>query len=78
MCGTLVKVVKGITNKSDEEVLDIVSLRFAKNDDMESFVGGLMEADEALQLLDCDDIRVISRRTFFCFVVQGCVRCMAL
>ena len=61
MCGTLVKVVKGITNKSDEEVLDIVSLRFAKNDDMESFVGALMEADEALQLLDRDDIRVIKQ-----------------
>ena len=55
------KVVKGITNKSDEEVLDIVSLRFAKNDDMESFVGALMEADEALQLLDRDDIRVIKQ-----------------
>ena len=61
MCGTLVKVVKDITNKSDEEVLDIVSLRFAKNDDMESFVGALMEADEALQLLDRDDIRVIKQ-----------------
>ena len=61
MCGTLVKVVKGITNKSEEEVLDIVSLRFAKNDDMESFVGALMEADEALQLLDRDDIRVIKQ-----------------
>ena len=59
------KVVKGITNKSDEEVLDIVSLRFAKNDDMESFVGALMEADEALQLLDRDDIRVIKQENLF-------------
>ena len=65
------KVVKGITNKSDEEVLDIVSLRFAKNDDMESFVGALMEADEALQLLDRDDIRVIRQENLFFLLFKG-------
>ena len=61
------QVVKGITNLSDEQVLDIVSLRFAKDDDMETFVEALMEADEALQLLDRDDIQVMKKEILFLF-----------
>ena len=59
MCGALVKVIKEITKKSEDVVLDIVSLRMCQNDSMESFVVALMEADDALQLLERDDIDVI-------------------